>query len=319
MNMTVSTEEIKKYLSGVFELEINKYIQERTIANIEQKYYSLGRRRNISKPAFEKAKFTESFGTGFYIGAPICAVLAAIVAFILEFEGTFWTFIGSAIMAVIYAALGAVIGGLPLGLIISFFIHKAAKRKIKSQNEAGLKSYSNSINKENSRINRETGQKEVLKRELDVLRECYSRTKSNLQKAYSYNILEPDYRNIYAVSSIYGYIKKGRTQTLTFNSNTGDQGAYNIYEQERRLDIIITNTDEILRRLDDVINNQYELANGLRQANTKINSLCNNVNNHMERIRGSVERIETSQSVIAYNSERAANELAFLNWMNCIR
>ena len=184
MNMTVSTEEIKKYLSGVFELEINKYIQERTIANIEQKYYSLGRRRNISKPAFEKAKFTESFGTGFYIGAPICAVLAAILAFILEFEGTFWTFIGSAIMAVIYAALGAVIGGLPLGLIISFFIHKAAKRKIKSQNEAGLKSYSNSINKENSRINRETGQKEVLKRELDVLRECYSRTKSNLQIAY---------------------------------------------------------------------------------------------------------------------------------------
>lgn len=319
MAMSIQTEDLKKYLSGVLEMELNLYVQERTISNIEQKYESLAKYRNIRKPVAEKAKFTESTSKGFGIAAPICALLAAVIAVIMEYDGTFFGIVGSVIMAAIYAALGAVIGGIPLGIIIGLFVHKSTANKYKSEYQGNIKNYNDNINKDNSRVKREKLQKAALKKELDVMYNCYYKTKNNLKTIYSYNILEPDYRNIYAVSSIYGYIKKGRTHSLTFNADIGDQGAYNIYEQERRLDIIITNTDEILRRLDEVVNNQYELANGLQEANLRINSLCNNVNNHINRISNSINTIERCQSVIAYNSERAANELAFMNWINYIR
>ena len=108
---------------------------------------------------------------------------------------------------------------------------------------------------------------------------------------------------------------KGRTHCLQFNENTGDQGAYNIYESERRLDQIITNTEEILVRFDQVILYQQDLAIGLRDAMGKVDALCGNVNTQLKRIQGSVSNIERSQGVIAYNSECAARELEFMNWM----
>ncbi len=316
--MSISRDDLLKYLSGVLEMELNLYVQEQTISNIKQKYESLGRYRNIQKPTFIKVKFSDSISKGFGFSAPICAFLAAVVAFVLEYDGTFFGTVGCVIMAVIYAALGAVIGGIPAALIVGIFIHKSDAKKCKSMYQDRFKNYQSNVSKDTSRVKREITQKTALKKELDVMRDCYFRTKENLETTYSYDILEPDYRNIYAVSSIYGYIKKGRTNNLTFNANTGDQGAYNIYEQERRLDIIITNTDEILCKLDEVAQNQYELANGLREANSRVSSLCNNVNHHLNRMGNSIQNIERCQGIIAYNSERSANELAFMNWMNCI-
>ncbi len=317
--MAIATEDLKKYLSGVLEMELNLYAQERIISDMEQKYASLAISRSIRKPIFEKVRLSSSLSKGFGISAPICGVLAAITAFIVEYDGTFFGFIGCIILAIIYAALGAIIGGIVVGIIVGIFIHVFSVKQGDAKHQEDIENYNNSIAKDNSRIKREKLQKAALKRELDVMYNCNYKTKQNLKSIYSYNILDPDYRNIYAVSSIYGYIKKGRTFSLEFNGSIGDQGAYNIYEQERRLDIIITNTEEILCRLDEVAQNQYDLVVGLQDANKRINSLCNNMNDHMRKIGDSVDAIERCQAVIAYNSERTANEMAFMNWMNCIR
>mgnify|MGYP007024707781 CR=1 FL=1 len=57
----------------------------------------------------------------------------------------------------------------------------------------------------------------------------------------------PKYRNLVAVSQIYEYILSGRCTELG-----GYQGAYNLYEQETRMDIVIM-------RLDDIYEEEFSL------------------------------------------------------------
>ncbi len=174
------------------------------------------------------------------------------------------------------------------------------------------------MTKDNRRVNSEVAQKRKLNREIQRMNDRLSKSRRNLTELYRYNILESEYRNIYAVSSIYGYLKKGRTKSLVFNDKTGDQGAYNIYENERRMNIIITNTEEIINRLDAVVQNQYDLAQGLRNAEKKINSMCSDINRFMDNTQSSLSSIQECQSIIAYNSARATRELEYLNWMHSI-
>ena len=143
-----------------------------------------------------------------------------------------------------------------------------------------------------------------------------SESQQRLNEIYGYNILFPDYRNICAVSSIYGYLQKGRTCSLAFNEQTGDQGAYNIYEYEMRMNLIITNTQEILNRLDEISVNQYELAEGLRKANSRIDLLCSSVNRHIKNTSQSLSEMQRCQSIIAYNTEQSQKQLEFINWLH---
>ena len=89
-----------------------------------------------------------------------------------------------------------------------------------------------------------------------------------------------------------------------------------IPEISKSVNMIITNTQEILHRLDEISHNQYELVEGLRQANSRINSLCKSISAHIKSTAESLKNIETCQSIIAYNAQRTREELEFITWMN---
>ena len=315
----MTTENLEKYLSGVFQTELNIFVQKNIIRRMENTYVSLGKYSKITKPTQQRARVNISdymFGVGIVIGL-IVGIIGAIYEF-CNSSGGFGYFILSLIAGAIYAVIGFVVGGLTIGTVVGICKLNAEKQNLKAQYKEQIVRYDENVKNDNLRVKRELKQKKALETEIATMRSRLKESQRNLAKMYSYNILNPDYQNIYAVSSIHGYIVKGRTKGLTFNENTGDQGAYNIYEYERRMNMIITNTEEILNRLDEVVNNQYELAMGLRQANTRINSLCSDVNVFMKNTASSLNSIERCQSVIAYNTEVAKNELAFMNWMNVI-
>lgn len=317
-NTLIKTDDLKKYLSGALESELNLYIQRKTINNMEQRYNSLARYKKLNKPVLDESNIFDDIVGGMLITAPVCAVLAGILGFIINFDDGFFGLIATVFMTIVYGIIGFIAGGLIIGAIIGIIMHSREKKRYKSIYETEMAKHNTDIKNDNIRVKREQAQKEALGKEINAMKACYNKTQRHLNEIYSFGIIAPDYRNIYAVSSIYGYIEKGRTRGLEFNENTGDQGAYNIYEYERRLDMIITNTEEILSRLDEAISNQYTLAMGLQQANAKIDTLCGNINSHMNRISGSLNSIERCQSIVAYNTERAANELAFMNWMHFI-
>lgn len=316
MSVYLSTDELKRYLYGVFEIELSVYIQKNSISKLTQKYNSLGLRKNIhypSEPKLNFQKMDKMISVGWII-AIISAVVAGIVEYCMS-SGNIFSFIGSIIIGAIYGAFGFVAGALTIGVIVGLICVYRENKNNKLNHQILLKKYEKAISDDKKRVAHELIQKKALLQEINELKVQLNRTRQNLEKLYNVNILAEEYRNIFAVSSIYGYFTNGRTKSLWYNDETGDQGAYNIYESERRLDKLIMNTDEILRSLDKVIYNQYELANGLRNASLRIENLCKNVSSHLKHISNEVDSVSRCQNIIAYNSECIARENELLKWI----
>lgn len=312
----MTAEEIKKYLSAVFETELNIYVQENALIRMKNTYKALGNKKAIRKPA-QRVSNTDVFGIMWFVGV-VVGIIAAIIGAVYEFKTTSGIIapVFEAVLGfVIYGIMGVIGGGLTLGSIIALSAKKSDQNKLDEQYKLDLAKYNQNIINDNNRVNKELIQKKALNNEIARMTSMLNQSKNNLREMYSYNVLNGDYQNIYAVSSIYGYFEKGRTRSLTFNEATGDQGAYNIYENEIRMNLIIRNTEEIMTKLDTVINNQYELANGLRSAQGKINSLCSDIGNFIYDTNRKLNEIEYCQSITAYNSEKTARELEFMNWM----
>ncbi len=318
-NLQLAPNDLKKYVAGIFDTELNLYIQEQTLLRMKNTYNSLGREKNIAMP--EKSEPQTVVADHMLTVGIIGGGIFGIVMGILQLIGTGFSF-GDAIVALIFAIICAVAGtivcALTLGVVVGLLMLNREKKMINAEYEETIENYNLSLLCDDSRVRNENLQKSALLKDINAMKRRIEETKNNLQKMYGCGIISPDYRNIYAVSSIHGYLQKGRTRSLSFNEKTGDQGAYNIYEYEMRMNMIITNTQEILNRLDDISRNQYELAEGLRRANSRINSLCSSINTHIKNTDESLKRIEACQSIIAYNSQRTREELEFITWMNIL-
>lgn len=314
---------LKKYLQSVLEMELNAYTQQQVInkvsmliPNIEKKkeYASLPHERKTAGPV------------GFIVGSGVFSWLVyGIINAVSEYNrydvgfiGKIFTFLGSIIVGAINGFIFGLLAAVPVGLVVWLIYKPIAIRHNKKQYEREYKEYlriTAAKNAKNSDIN---NQVKSLYNQIDYVNTGLKATKANLAKAYSFGVLAPDYRNIYAVSAILSYLEKGRTKSLKFNERTGDRGAYNIYEEERRLDKIITNTEEILYRLDDLVREHNKLAEGLAKSNAQVSSMLNSIKGHIAKTSNALNNIQASQSVIAYNTQKAASELSFMNWMRAL-
>lgn len=123
-------------------------------------------------------------------------------------------------------------------------------------------------------------------------------------KLYSYGVIYGKYRSYIAMSSFLDYFMSGRVTALE-----GPDGAYNLYEQESRADIIIGKLDVIIDSLEDIKENQYFIYNELQAANSMlmlINAqlLFNNVV-QIEQLK-TLDRIAENTETIAYNTQVTA-------------
>lgn len=79
-------------------------------------------------------------------------------------------------------------------------------------------------------------------------------TQEVLKNLYSADVIYPKYRNLPALTSIYEYLITGRCEELT-----GPHGAYNLYEDEVRKDMIISQMNQVIQNLEQIKANQYKL------------------------------------------------------------
>lgn len=306
----MSYEKIKEYLSMALDMEKNIYIQEKVISNLDHEINSLGYGKNYSKP--KKTQADVAFSKYIFVPALCLCFIGYIIQMVGEIESSngFFDGIFAFFRAINWNLLWWAIGGAILGLVIASIKYAVEQSEYNAIYNQKLRDYERAITEDSDRVKKEKAKKQDLISQRCSLFDKYEESCDNLDKFYSYNLIEEKYRNLVAIATIYQYFEEKRTFSLGFDPKTGDQGAYNIYNTERRQDIISDKLDVIADKLDTVIENQMMIANTLHDANRRIESLSSSINSGMRKIEGA---INNQTAVISYNDERKLAEQKYLS------
>lgn len=117
---------------------------------------------------------------------------------------------------------------------------------------------------------------------------------------YSYDIVFKKYRNAVALSTFYEYLEAGRCTTLD-----GADGAYNLYENQVRADMIIGQLSQVIEKLDQIKDTQYMIYSELQTVNRSLDHLNETMDTALVSIQNmekDVANISTNTDVIAHNS-----------------
>ena len=106
--------------------------------------------------------------------------------------------------------------------------------------------------------------------------------------------------------SICEYLESGRCSELG-----GPDGAYNLFEQEIRMNLIITQLGLIISELDEIRENQAMLYDAISTGNRLTSQQTN------ESIRLG-EYNAQQNAITAYNTQQTAREVSFSNWMRAL-
>ena len=143
-----------------------------------------------------------------------------------------------------------------------------------------------------------------IKYELDYVNMVLEKDIELENKLYSYEIIYGKYRNFVAITSFYDYLMSSRCDQLE-----GANGAYNLFEQETRSNIIVEKLDKIISSLEDIKSMQYCIYNQMKIINKSLDLINSQllVNNLLQAVQISQlnEIIDNTQE-IAYNSKVSA-------------
>ena len=188
---------------------------------------------------------------------------------------------------------GGVIIGLIIGVIVLLFFSELTNI---DQIKKGSKIYNNIMDAYTKLYNTELGKKQMyLAPKLELLKKEYledvvdkmNNTSKLLMKLYNKGIIHKKYQNFVAVSQIYEYLDTGRCTTLE-----GAHGAYNIFEQELRMNIIINELDMIISQLNSLNTNMSMMVTAINQAQLTLNNISNQLS-----------KVEANSALIAYNTQ----------------
>jgi hypothetical protein len=185
--------------------------------------------------------------------------------------------------------------------------------EIKKSNEA-IERLNERIRVEN-RENRQRRQKQIqmLTQERDRISQSCDRTLQVLDAYYGKNIVAKKYQhNLVAISSFYEYLNLGRTRSLELNGS--DKGAYNIFENEIRLNVIIQKLDEVIQHLEQIEQNQYMLYTAITENNRQTQQVLRATDQAVQRL----QSIENNTAITAYYSGVAAINSNYLKWAHAL-
>ena len=147
----------------------------------------------------------------------------------------------------------------------------------------------------------------LLDREIAETEELLTKSLSTRNDLYAYEIIFNKYRNAVALSSLYEYLMSGRCSSLE-----GANGAYNIYENEIRMNRVITQIDIVVSSLEEIKQNQYMIYQELRSISASLEILNTTMGKALTSIQGIevnttsmngyLEHISKNSDVIAHNT-----------------
>ena len=172
----------------------------------------------------------------------------------------------------------------------------------------------------------------VLDEEIDCMQRKKSQTREALDSGYRLGVISQEYRGFIPVCSFFQYLNSGRCYSLQ-----GPDGAYNKYEEEKRLALIITQLseiggtlDEINRNVNKIRENQFMLFSAIKENTQSLHRIEDNVEKMSDEIKtgfsgvastlGSIDRhldeITRNSAVSAYANMQSERELHYMNRVN---
>lgn len=313
---------LKEYVSKAKDLELSCYEQKLLCDNLEQKLSHINyQRKNKENEKKEFKKFgwinyiAGAIGWGICVVPPLIgisglvAVALYIIAGICDIMHFSIPFIDRIIyiyiitnpgIGVVKLLLNCIIIGAGGGFLLLFLcgIISGSKKNVKKENQ---KIEENNTNVQKELIAYES-KSQIISNNLACARRSYQTTLKTKEDFYSLNIIYPKYRDLVSVGMFDEYLQSGRCYTLE-----GHEGAYNLYEEEKFKEIILTKLDDIISRLDTIIANQEELANEIIRSRNEANRIATTIEN-------SLQNIENNEITRQYYEEITARNTSYLAW-----
>ena len=181
-----------------------------------------------------------------------------------------------------------------LFVVMSFWLEcSSIKEVIDHQKQSKMVEEENKII--NQRYSQDMKTWEKTKNEMNAfMAKPLAKTRQILEAYYSQDVIYPKYRNLPALTSIYEYLITGRCEGLT-----GPYGAYNIYEDEVRRDMIISQLSAVIQNLEKIKQNQYLLYGEVQ----KIQLTTSRIEDELRQMKEDSSQIASLTALNAYYSD----------------
>lgn len=150
-------------------------------------------------------------------------------------------------------------------------------------------------------------EKALTENALKQIDEALEDTSETMVEVCENDVIHYNYRNdLAALTAFYEYIDMGRCSELT-----GVNGAYNLYESEKRMDKIITQLDTVISNLEDIKRNQYFLYCTVQNMITQIETVSNRIESEIKNNADALNAAAENTAVSAYTAEIIKNNLYY--------
>ena len=274
------------YLRHALQLEISAYTAREMIQQLRTKADSLGKHNEyIPKP--------ENISFGGILGLICASIKVAIIGFFIL------VIIGYYILQSEFVCFVALLW--PVGVVI-FYICAA----VSEQNEA-IDEYNRKVRDQQRLNQQELNVKTKIETKIRLINAELTGINQTLAKLYSPNILYVKYRDLVAVAQILEYYESGRRNRLE-----DEGGAYDLFEKEKRDNLIIYNLVEIRKQLNRIQHTQSLLYMEL----SKTNQMLSSMQNSLSQISSAINSVMLDSHITAYNSMAIASRTNATNYMN---
>lgn len=305
----MSTEELKQYVKYIKMMETKKYELTLIYNRLNLKISQLKNKKYVGYKEKVHYNNDDPVISGL-VCIPICAILGLLVGFVRGMikEDDFILF--RILVALVDYSLKSFGWGLAIGVVLWLIItigHSVLEDVSVKKANKEIDIFNRQVAKKNEVVKQQDREKiRIYISEGENIRNQYNEIQNVLKEAYELNIIHPKYRNLVAVCSLYEYLETGRCSTLS-----GHEGGYNIFEMEKRMNIIMLKLDQIVQKLDEIRENQHTLYEAVSLSNKNAERICNQVTVVSEQL----GNIEQNQAMIEYNNSITANNTEFLKWL----
>lgn len=318
----MNTNNLKEYIGILADMENNIYLQGNIIQDLEKQSLSLGQSK-LPSPPTEPTPFKP---VSFSLDITFILILSCIT--ILLSVGGIKSFANGRFFLPLLLLFLAFLAGIGTILLLDATLKEkdAQKSNVKKYNEELLK-YQKSINEYNKlamtediRLQIEMNEKMFINAEIQSAKAKLKESKKRLNEMYNLGVVFPKYRNIVMINSIFESLSSGRCSSLE-----GANGAYNILEQEIRLDRIISQLDDVILRLSQIRQNQYLLYTAIESGNERASQIVQSTKTLSTKLdtlqmqgrdcSRELRALQATSSVSAYNLERLNKEIHYMNRM----
>ena len=306
----MTTEDLIHYLQSILTQQKNILILQNTLTHIDNTIPRLGHKQSFIKPTKPtRPSVTSSLITTFiiFIIATIIIgtfiVLFTLVTGLIGFpwhryvlpmfqdSGAFGQWFGQAFF------IGLVVSAI-VAIPIFFLLHSRPSAEAIQKYRDDLASYEKSIRNDNERVASELQIRETFLRSRQVVQQEIDALQDTLYKLYSLTkngrpVLYKDYRDFVAIATIIGYLNARKCFELE-----GPHGAYNLYDQEKRYNIILTKLNVIIDHLEEIRQSQSYLYETIHEMNNTISGL----NSNLSSLSNGIEDSSTYQRITAENT-----------------